>query len=171
MEISDIETSRLKLRPLNESDWKMVSFLRSDKQVNKFINRPIADTKETAIAFISKINTGIKTNEWYYWAIELKASNTVIGTICLWNFSDDGKVAETGFDLHPNFQGNGFMSEALQSILDFGFEQLQLNTILAFTHFENINAQRLLKQHKFKKSNNTTESNNAIRYLLKNTIV
>ena len=41
------------------------------------------------------------------------------------------------------------MSEAIVSVLNFGFKDLQLNTIEAFTHKNNIASIALLKKHQF----------------------
>jgi len=65
----EIETERLLLRRLKNSDWEMISYLRSDKNVNKFVKRPSAESKEKALEFISKINDGIENQSFYYWTI------------------------------------------------------------------------------------------------------
>lgn len=69
----------------------------------------------------------------------------MIGSISLWNFSEDRKTAEVGYDLGTAFQGMGIMNEALVSILDFGFKELSLETIEAYTHRNNEKSKKLLK--------------------------
>jgi ribosomal-protein-alanine N-acetyltransferase len=39
-----------------------------------------------------------------------------------------------GYNLSPEFQNKGVMSEALNYIIDFGFNELKLDSIEAFTH-------------------------------------
>ena len=146
----ELKTERLILRKLEEFDCNMVLFLRSDKIVNQYIKRPKTESKADAIKFINKINKGIVDNEWFYWSITLKDNPKMIGTICLWNFSDNGKVAEVGYDLDPKFQGKGIMNEALKCVIEFGFDILKLNNIEAFTHKENISSTKLLLKNKFK---------------------
>ncbi|MBV6646389.1 MAG: hypothetical protein KI790_13120 [Cyclobacteriaceae bacterium] len=63
----DIQTERLLLTRSQNADWKVVSFLHSDKKVNEFIDRPNAETQEKALEFIEKINTGIDNRNLYYW--------------------------------------------------------------------------------------------------------
>ncbi len=147
---SEIITERLVLRKLQSADWKMISYLRSDKEVNKHVKRPSAETKAKALEFISKINNGIENQENYYWTITEKHNSEMIGSICLWNFSRDRKSAEVGYDLRPKFQGNGIMNESLKSILEFGFIKLDLELIEAYTHQENEPSKRLLKKNDFK---------------------
>lgn len=145
-----IKTNRLLLRRLISSDWGTVSYLRSDKAINKFVQRPPAETKEKAIAFITKINKGIDNQDFLYWSIIENDSAKMIGTICLWNFSKDRKEAEVGYDLGLDFQGKGYMNEALNAIIEFGFNQLELQLISAYTHRENKSSKRLLERNNFK---------------------
>lgn len=144
-----IKTERLLLRKLDVSDWNVISYLRSDVIVNKFVRRPKAENKTEAIKFIDKINEGIGNNEFIYWSICLKNRPVMIGSICLWNFSPDKKTAEVGYDLNPDFQKKGIMQEGLRSILDFGFNELNLDFIEAFTHRENESSKKLLEKNGF----------------------
>ena len=146
----EIKTERLSLRRLKQSDWEMISYLRSDRVVNKFVKRPNADTKEKALEFISKINNGIDKQNVYYWVITKMNSDQMIGSICLWNLSIDQTTAEVGYDLSPKFLGKGIMNESLRSILAFGFEILNLDLIEAYTHKKNKSSKKLLKRNRFK---------------------
>ncbi len=146
----ELKTERLNLRKLEEVDCDMVLYLRSDKIVNEFIKRPKTESIEDALNFIKKINKGIVDNEWLYWSITLKDNPKMMGTICLWNFSNNRKVAEVGYDLSPKFQRKGIMSEALKCVVEFGFDILKLNTIEEFTHKENLSSTKLLLKNKFK---------------------
>ena len=145
----EIKTKRLSLRRLEKSDWEAVSFLRSDKHVNEFVKRPSAETREKALEFISKINKGFENQDLYYWKITEKNQNEMIGSICLWNFSNDKKVAEIGYDLSPNYQGRGIMSESLKNVIDFGFKNLNLDFIQAYTHHQNTSSTTLLERNGF----------------------
>ncbi len=145
----ELHTKRLLLRQVKESDAVNIQFLRSNDEVNTFIKRTKTNTIEEAITFITNINIKIKDNAILFWSITLDNTPQLIGTICLWNFSKDRKIAEVGYDLRPDFQGKGIMSEALSCILHYGFEQLQLDQIEAFTHRNNIASKKLLTRHNF----------------------
>jgi ribosomal-protein-alanine N-acetyltransferase len=157
---SDIQTERLVLRRPKEADWETISYLRSDLKVNKFIKRQSAETKVKAIAFITKIRAGIEAETILYWVITEIDSDRMIGSICLWNFSEDRKTAETGYDLHPKFQGKGIMSEALSSVIDLGFNQLGLSIITAYTDGANQSSLRLLERNNFKLLQGERDSDN-----------
>ena len=148
----EINTERLFLRKIELSDCDAILFLRSDKVVTQFIERP--ENRKTkniseAIKFIKELNVAIETNESISWGITLKNTSKIIGTICLWNFSSNNKTAEVGYDLDPKFQRKGFMDEALKEIINFGFKELKLDKIEAFTHYKNENSKNLLKKNGF----------------------
>lgn len=147
-----LTTERLVLRQIKESDHDIILFLRSDSTVNKFIERPEhrkTKNKDDALKFIKEITENLKTNTAIAWGITLKNNPQIVGTICLWNFSNKGTVAEVGYDLNPEFQRKGIMNEALKSVVDYGFNTLNLSKIEAFTHKENENSIKLLENNRF----------------------
>lgn len=149
----EIKTKRLFLRKIEELDCEVILFLRSNETVTKFIERPEnrkTKNKTDAIKFIKEINEAFEKNKSITWGITLKNNPKIIGTICLWNFSENNKIAEVGYDLNPDFQRRGIMSEALNSIIVFGFNELKLDKIEAFTHYKNENSKKLLEKYGFK---------------------
>ncbi|GKU79186.1 GNAT family N-acetyltransferase [Paenibacillus sp. L3-i20] len=80
-----------------------------------------------------------------------KENNELVGTCgfhCWFNDSE-GSRAEIGFDLSPDFWGKGLMQEALQKILNVGFEIMELDYIEATTEHENSRSQKLLEKMGF----------------------
>lgn len=144
-----INTDRLLLRMPVESDWKKLSYLRSDIEINQFVKRKSAETKDLALEFIIKMKKGIDAETSYYWVITEKPNKSMIGSICLWNFSSDGKKAEVGYDLHPDFQGMGIMDEALKGLMKFTFKNLSFEVIEAYTQHNNKNSVKLLSNNGF----------------------
>ena len=162
---TNLTTDRLLLRPLNETDQDTVFRLRSDDLVNQYLDRPPCLSPEDAIHFIQAIQHKITIRESMYWAISLKETDTLIGTICLFHFSEDLQIAEIGFELMPVYQGKGFMQEALTAILTLSFEVLKIHTIAAVTHMNNHPCIFLLQKNNFKMipeyeiKNNTAPAN------------
>jgi ribosomal-protein-alanine N-acetyltransferase len=157
---TELQTKRFFLRTLKPADWEAISYLRSDRDVNKFVKRPSAETKEKALAFIKKIEAGIEDQSFYYWSISEAQNSEMIGSICLWNFSEDRKTAEVGYDLNPTFQGKGVMDEALKKVTEFGFNHLLLNAIEAFTQKDNLSSTNLLERNDFKLNTERVDKNN-----------
>ncbi|MDB5283699.1 MAG: hypothetical protein JWO06_2774 [Bacteroidota bacterium] len=154
-------TQRLVLRQLNDSDAPALAMLRSNARVNQYLKRPAECSIETAIAFVKKMTDGNPWDKRLYWAISLKDEPTLIGTICLWNFSEDGKTAEIGYELNPVFYGQGIMSEALSRIIDYSFNTLGLSTLEAYTRKNNTSSIRLLEKYRFKVVQNRKDTNDA----------
>ena len=125
----NLTTERLKLRRMRVGDCNEIFFLRSDERVLKYIGIQKAETVDDARKYIEMINSGIDNNESIMWAMSLKNSDKLIGTICFWNFSPDKSKAEIGYVLHPDFQGNGFMQEAVVKVIEYGFKTMRLNCI------------------------------------------
>lgn len=155
-----LETKKLDLRQIKLSDRHEIFFLRSDKEVNKYIKRDLSKSELDAEKFIKRITVGFENGENINWSIGLKGCKKMIGSICLWNFSADGLKAEVGYDLYPNFQKQGIMSEALQVVLNYGFEELQLTETYAFTNYKNENSVKMLLRNKFSLLENRKDDDN-----------
>lgn len=155
-----LKTDRLILRQLQEDDKEEIFFLRSDERVMQYIKRTGLKNLEEVSDFMYKINNDLKNNKILYWAISLKNNPKLIGTICLWNFSKNQKIAEIGYDLHPKYHGQGIMNEAMKHVLDFGFNTIGFEVIEAFTHKDNINSIKLLKKNNFILSMNKEDMGN-----------
>jgi ribosomal-protein-alanine N-acetyltransferase len=145
-------TERLTLRQLSIDDQQDIFSLRSDMEINKYLDRKPSKTIEDAINFISNVNDNVQKNNSIYWVITLTKTKAFVGTICLFNFSNKKNSCEIGYELMTKFQGQGIMKEASQVVIDFVFQTLKFNKILAFTHNENINSTNLLLKFNFVKS-------------------
>ncbi|MHC6199622.1 GNAT family N-acetyltransferase [Elizabethkingia miricola] len=147
-----LKTERLTLRQLSIDDHQDIFALRSDPEINEFLGRQICETKEEAIIFINKVNDNIKEGNSFYWAVTLAESNTLVGTICLFDLSAEDDSCEIGYELMTEFQGQGIMTEAVQTVIDYVFHTLKLKKILAVTHYKNQSSTNLLLKFDFVKS-------------------
>jgi ribosomal-protein-alanine N-acetyltransferase len=146
---TNLFTERLELRQLKITDENEIFFLRSDENNNQFVDRPKPKKIQDARDFIIRINNNIKSHDSFYWAITIKGNSKLIGTICLWNFSEDKKTAEVGYELNPAFQGKGIMDEALKKVVDFSFKTIGLTTLEAVPHKNNLKSISLLIKNNF----------------------
>ena len=58
---------------------------------------------------------------------------------------------EIGYALKPEYWGKGFMTEALKTIIDFGFHKMNLHSIEANVNPKNQKSKKLLKRLGFRK--------------------
>jgi [ribosomal protein S5]-alanine N-acetyltransferase len=145
----ELETSRLLLRRLSESDDHDLLKLRSDRAVNKFIQRPKMKGLGEVRNFILRIHKDNAEEKGLYWAISIAGDPKLIGVVCLWKFRENYRIAELGYELMPHFQKKGFMQEAVSRVIRYGFERIFLDRIEAFTHLNNKNSIRLLEKNGF----------------------
>lgn len=144
-----LETERLQLKEIGESNVEDILKIRSNEIINQFVQRNSPKNNYDALQFILTIKENTRNNQTFYWGISLKDQPNLIGTICLWNFSEDRKVAEVGYELLPDYHRKGMMSEALSAVLNFGFNDLHLQEIVAMTNRFNENSKNLLLKHEF----------------------
>ena len=154
-----LTTERLTLRQLSIDDQQNIFALRSDTEINKYLGRAPSKTIEDAINFINRINDNIKKNNSLYWAITLTETNTFVGTICLFDFSNEKNSCEIGYELMIKFQGQGIMKEATQEVIDYAFQTLKFQKIVAITHKGNQNSTKLLTKFNFLQSKEADKEN------------
>jgi ribosomal-protein-alanine N-acetyltransferase len=152
-----LATERLTLRQLVLNDEQEIFTLRSDSRINKYLDRQISNTIDDARNFINKVNENIKINDSLYWGITLSEKNILVGTICLFGFSND--KCEIGYELLTNFQGKGIMKEAAEKVIDYAFNTIKVQKIEACLHRNNQSSIKLLEKFSFRSSTEPDKTN------------
>jgi len=166
-----LTTERLTLRQLVINDEHEIFTLRSDSEINKYLDRQVSNTIDDARNFINKVNENINKNDSLYWAITLSDKNILVGTICLFSFSDENDKCEIGYELLTNFQGQGIMKEAVEKVIDYAFNTIKVKKIEAFLHRDNQSSIKLLEKFSFRNSSEPDKTNpDLICYHLTNSI-
>ena len=142
-------TERLILRTVTEYDANEILGIRSNAEINQFLHRNPPKNSFEALELVLNIKRKSANNEIVFLGITFPDNPKLLGTICLWNFSEDRTVAELGYELLPDYHGKGIMSEAVIGILNYGFKELNLKKIEAFTNKNNFNSIKLLQKSKF----------------------
>ena len=142
----ELKTERLLLRRMIKDDAAEIFFLRSDAEVLKFIGKEPAQTIEEAEDFIRQIDHGIEANELIMWGIAMQDEpQQLIGTICIWKIRKEHYRAETGYVLHPLYWRKGIMKEALQKVIEHGFDVMKLHSMDALVTAGNIASAAVLE--------------------------
>lgn len=158
-------TERLTLRKLSKNDSEEILQLRSDKEINKFLDRKPSKTLEDALKFIKSV-TENESDEFFYWAITKTGEDKLIGTICLFEFLDDLKKCEIGYELLSEYQSQGIMIEAANKVLEYAIKTHEIKTIDAQTHKDNQSSTNLLQKLNFKKLDIVENNLNLILFRL-----
>ena len=144
-----LTNSRLTLRKTSHSDCPVIFELRSDPELNKYIERQVPKSIDDAVAFYQRINKEIEFGLSISWAITVESNANMIGSICLWNFSGDGKTAEVGYALLYQYHNQRIMSEAIALVTSYGFDSLKLNKVEAYTQHRNQASKKTLINNGF----------------------
>lgn len=142
-------TDRLVLRQIDEKDANEIFALRSDKRVMHYIDKPLAATIDDALQLIQKFNDSMIAGDGINWAITLKNTTPVAGTIGFWRMEKEHYRAEIGYLLHPSLQGKGIMTEALTRALTYGFQTMKLHSVVANVNPDNAASIKLLERNNF----------------------
>lgn len=143
-----LSSSRLKLRLISLSDLSVIHQLHSLAETDRFNTLGIPDNLASTKAIVE---TWVQDNQQpditnYTFAIEHKQSQQFIGLIALKVGNAKYKRAEVWYKLHIASWGKGFGTEALNCLLDFGFNGLKLHRIEAGCAVENIGSIRVLEK-------------------------
>jgi ribosomal-protein-alanine N-acetyltransferase len=147
----ELVTKHLLLRQLIVEDAEEIFQLRSDEKVNEFLDRLRARSIDDARQFINMIITNQNNGEGVMWAIALKDDPKLIGTIVYWNMVKERDEAEVGYELLPQWHGKGIMQEALSTVIEYGFKNLGIKTIMADPKAANQRSVNLLEKMGFVK--------------------
>jgi ribosomal-protein-alanine N-acetyltransferase len=116
-----LETNRLRLDKLTSADSNSLFDLFSNNSVVEYYNLEAFTERSQAINLIAFFNYRFKDNSGIRWAIRLKKTNQLIGTCGFNTWSSKMKNTVIGYDLLPNFWGNGFTTEAVNRIVKSAF--------------------------------------------------
>lgn len=126
----ELQSERLVLRRIVESDLNRIFDMRSNPDVMKYIPRPLAKTMDDVYEWLGKINEGIEMNEAINWAISFKENPTeFVGLIGYFRPDKENERAEVGYILHPNFLKMGIIGESMGPVIEYGFKIMKLHSI------------------------------------------
>ena len=155
----ELRTARLLLRKLEKADANEIFFLRSNEDVLRYLGKEPAKTVKEAEEFIEQIIKNIDDNESILWGVALlKDPSVIIGTICLWNIRKENYRSEIGYILHPEHWRKGIMKEAINCVVEYGFNILGLHSIEALLSSGNIASSAVLESNGFVKEGHLKES-------------
>lgn len=149
-----VETKRLLLREVLESDANGFFELDSDPEVHKYLgNRPIKTILE-AESIIRHVRRQYNDNGIGRWAIEEKATGRFVGWTGLklekQNINNQPDYYDLGYRLIPKFWGLGMATESAIASLRYGFTEMRLPVIHSAAHVENVASNVILKKLGFR---------------------
>jgi len=141
----EILTSRCRLRRPSEAD---IPHVFSATRIAGFNDGMAWAAPESIEQLREPLRNNIKawtTGTAFAFTIESKADRAFLGRIAIRSHAEDG-LWDIGFWMHPDHQGRGYMFEAAQAVVDFGFERLLAKRIQAGFVAWNVRSERILKK-------------------------
>lgn len=141
-----LRTGRLELRPLVQGDQLRLFEIHSNPEFMRFWSTPPWKTIEQATILIERDQREMAAGTHIRLAIVLRDTEQLIGTCTLFKIDQQCRRAELGYGIAPEFWRQGFMTEAVSALLDFGFSELNLNRVEADIDPRNLASGRSLEK-------------------------
>ncbi len=146
-----LETERLVLRQLTLDDTDFIYQHFSNPDVYRYLLDDDPVTSRGQAEEIVRFYVDSIGKSYNRWGIVKKAENILIGTCGFHNWNRRDARAEIGYDLSPEFWGQGFMTEVARESLRHAFQGMGLNRVQAIVYPENMPSIRLLEKLGFRK--------------------
>ncbi len=144
-----LNTERLRLRAANVSDVVLVWSASRFEGFNDGMTWEPPDNKAVLVEIADRNRREWLAGTSYIFTSELAASGTAVGRVGISKL-DSPSLWRIGFWVHPDYWGQGYAPEAVQSVLHFGFTQLGASRITTAHAIWNSRSQRVIEKLGFR---------------------
>ena len=102
-------------------------------------------TDEDAAATLRRIHADYHRGEAVHWGICAAGTGRVVGTCGYYRGFDD-QTGEIGYVLGAAWRGRGYMTEAVHLVVNFGFDAMGLENVVAYTDATNLPSIAVLRR-------------------------
>ncbi len=142
-----VHTDRLLLRPWCEDDLEPFAALNADPAVMEHFAKPLERAESDA--FVARIRAHFAREGFGFWAVEAPGIAPLVGMVGLARPAFEAHFTpcvEIGWRLARDYWGRGYATEAARAALGYGFEQLDLDEIVAFTATGNVRSRAVMER-------------------------
>ena len=139
----EIETARLYLRQFTPDDLDDLYRIYSDPEIMNYLTG--VRTREATETAIHTMLKRWEENNFGMWALVHKIDGKMIGR-CGLGLLDNTPEVELGYALDKVYWNQGLATEASFASLNYGFQILKLERIVAIARPENIASQRVIQK-------------------------
>jgi [ribosomal protein S5]-alanine N-acetyltransferase len=145
----NIETKRLLLKCIDQSDREFIF----EEFQNDFINQYLFDVEpmtniEQADDLIGFYNMQEPRNQ-SRWILIDTLENRKLGSCGFHLWDRKRNEVEIGFELMQQYNGKGYMAEAVDAMIEFARTKMKVNKIIAIVYVDNSKCKRLLEKFGF----------------------
>ena len=146
-----INTTRMRLRWITEEDVDALYRIFSHPEVMRYWGAPALANRDAAVRLLEEIHENFQKRASMKWGIADLGTDELIGTATLFNLNLDNRRAEIGYGLDRAFWRQGYMHEALQVLLSYAFNVLELHRVEADVDPRNVGSIRTLEKLGFQR--------------------
>lgn len=141
-----MDTERLTLRKFVLSDAKgMYENWATDEKVSRYVSWNVHESLEETQAIIKNWIQEYETGS-YNWAVELKETGELIGSIATVSISEKHHYCEIGYCYGSRFWGQGYATEALKAVLDYLLNECRMHLVEAKHYSANPASGRVMEK-------------------------
>ena len=159
----ELESDRLKYRQITLADSETLFNIRTNPDVMKFMDVEELKSLTESEELINSIGESFKSGAGINWGMIEKSQNKFMGYFGIWKIDAKHCRGEIGYALLPEFWGKGYMLEAANKLIEYGFRELNLHSIEANVNPDNSSSIKLLEKIGFRKEAHFREN-----YLFRN---
>ena len=145
--MAELVTERLLLRRWRPEDLEPFAACSADPEVMRYF--PSTHSREQSDALAREFANGVEQRGWGFWAVEVRDGAPFIGFVGLMQPTFEAHftpAVEVGWRLGREHWGHGYATEAARASVDFGFEELDLDEIVAVTVPANARSRRVMER-------------------------
>ena len=131
-----LQTDRLILRRLRESDFDAYAEMCADPEVMRYLGDGQPLTRPLAWRNLAMMVGHWSLRGYGLWAVEERSSGVLVGRIGFWN-PEGWPGFELGWTLRRSFWGRGYATEAARAALEFAFTRLGQARVISLIHPQN----------------------------------
>lgn len=141
----ELQTERLRLRPLCMKDLKALYEYSGDKESIRYMLFLPHETLEEAKEFLEATVAEWAKEQPSYFEFGMEYEGKLIGTMSAYK-EDEGREVEFGWVLHKDYRGMGFAVEAAIAVKQFVVEQLRPERLTAHCDKRNQASARVMEK-------------------------
>jgi ribosomal-protein-alanine N-acetyltransferase len=141
-----LETDRLLLREIHADDVEAIfNCWMQDEDVSKYMYWKASDDINETMKFVEFELDNLENDTWNRWLIVLRETSQIIGT-CLIFFNEEENNWDISYNLGKQFWGKGYISEAMNRVMQYAVDVLEIKECIAVHAIENPASGRVIQK-------------------------
>lgn len=145
MQSLTLSSARLHLTPFPKDELELFHQLNTSPFVRQYLWDDEVISIDLAAQILDQNAQHFQTDRFGLWKITNKATGAFLGYAGLWFFFEEPQP-QLIYALHPEAAGNGYATEAARLVIDYAFQKLDFEYLLAATDEPHLASQAVAKR-------------------------